>query len=445
MMPFFPQSFASKAVHGGETRRYTQPEGPSCSVRPVVGGIDPSIGYTYDDTAYLDAALGGDPNLYVYGRYGNPTVAAFEKAMVSLECHDMPERVNEHFALATSSGMAAIHLAMAACGLQAGTTVAAAQDCYGATYALVDGLWPQYGVKGVFVDATDLQAVERMLAQDTPTLLLVETISNPLLKIVDIPQLAELCHAHGTRLLVDNTFATPMLFRPLAHGVDVVIHSATKYIGGHGDVLGGVVVARNELRPVFWEYLKKTGSNLGPHAAWLLQRGLKTLPLRMERQCRNAGIVAEQLSNHPAIAQVRYPGLPEHPQHEQASRLFAAAGTDLPHPVKALYGAVISFVLKDAGQEDVFRFLEALQMVQPATTVGDVYSLVLYPSHSSHRALSAAQRAAVGISDGLVRLSVGVEDPQEISADIFAALEPICQEMSHRTEQHNQGLTYGVG
>ena len=403
-MPFSPKSIISKAVHGGEARRYAPPAKRVASA-PVVGGIIPSIGYVYDDTAHLDSALGGDPDLYVYGRYGNPTVADFENAIVELECHDMPERAAEHFALATGSGMAAIHLAMAACGVQSGATVAAAQDCYGATYSLVDSLWPQYGVKGLFVDATDLDAVAQMLAREAPVVLVVETISNPLLKVIDIPRLAQLCRAHNTLLLVDNTFATPMLFRPLAHGVDVVIHSATKYIGGHGDVLGGVVVARNELRPAFWDFLKKTGANLGPHEAWLLHRGLKTMPLRVERQCRNAATVAEQLSRHPA--------LPNHPQHELAARLFGERG----------YGAVVAIELKDAGRADVFRFLEALQMVQPATTVGDIYSLVLYPSHSSHRALSAAQRAAVGISDGLVRLAVGAEDPHDIVADICAALE----------------------
>ena len=411
-MPFSPQSLDSKAVHGGETRRYAPPA-KNVPAAPVVGGIVPSIGYVYADSAHLDSALGGDPDLYVYGRYGNPTVAAFEDAIVELECHDMPERAGDHFALATGSGMAAIHLAMAACGARAGATVAAAQDCYGATYALVDSLWPQYGVKGLFVDATDVDAVERLLARAAPVLLIVETISNPLLKVVDIPRLAQLCRAYNTLLLVDNTFATPMLFRPLAHGADVVIHSATKYIGGHGDVLGGVVVAGNELRPAFWEFLKKTGANLGPHEAWLLHRGMKTMPLRIERQCRNAAIVAEQLSRHLALAGVRYPGLPDHPQHQLARRLFGGRG----------YGAVVALELKDAGQPEVFRFLEALQMVQPATTVGDVYSLVLYPSHASHRALSPAQRAAVGISDGLVRLAVGAEDPQDIIADISAALE----------------------
>jgi cystathionine beta-lyase/cystathionine gamma-synthase len=411
-MPFSPKSIVSKAVHGGEARRYA-PRGKRVASAPVVGGIAPSIGYVYEDTTHLDSALGGDPDLYVYGRYGNPTVAAFERAVVELECHDMPERADEHFALATGSGMAAVNLAMAACGVEAGATVAAAQDCYGATYSLVDKLWPQYGVKGVFVDATDLTVVERMLAQERPLVLIVETISNPLLKVVDIARLAELCRAHNTFLLVDNTFATPMLFRPLVHGVDVVIHSATKYIGGHGDVLGGVVTARNEMRPAFWEYLKKTGANLGPHEAWLLHRGLKTMPLRVERQCRNACVVAEQLSRHPALACVRYPGLPDHPQHALAGRLFEQRG----------YGAVVAIELKDAVREDVFRFLEALQMVQPATTVGDLYSLALYPSHASHRALSSAQRAAVGISDGLVRLAVGVEEPQDIVADICAALE----------------------
>ena len=411
-MPFFPKSIVSKAVHGGEARRYA-PRDKRVAAAPVVGGIAPSIGHVYEDSDHLDSALGGDPDLFVYGRYGNPTVAAFERAIAELECHDMPERADEHFALAAGSGMAAVNLAMAACGVKAGATVAAAQDCYGATYSLVDKLWPQYGVKGVFVDATDLNAVERMLSQERPVVLIVETISNPLLKVVDIPRLAELCRAHNTSLLVDNTFATPMLFRPLAHGVDVVIHSATKYIGGHGDVLGGVVTARNEMRPAFWEFLKRTGANLGPHEAWLLHRGLKTMPLRVDRQCRNACVVAEQLSRHPALARVRYPGLPDHPQHELAGRLFDQRG----------YGAVVALELKDADREDVFRFLEALQMVQPATTVGDLYSLVLYPSHASHRALSSAQRAEVGISDGLVRLAVGVEEPQDIVADICAALE----------------------
>ena len=411
-MPFSPKSINSKAVHGGEARRYAPPAQRVTSA-PVVGGIIPSIGYVYEDTDHLDSALGGDPDLYVYGRYGNPTVSDFEKAIVELECHDMPDRAGDHFALATGSGMSAIHLAMSACGVQSGATVAASQDCYGATYSLVDSLWPQYGVKGLFVDATDLDAVAQMLAQEAPVVLVVETISNPLLKVVDIPRLAQLCRAHNTRLLVDNTFATPMLFRPLAHGVDVVIHSATKYIGGHGDVLGGVVAARNELRPAFWDFLKKTGANLGPHEAWLLHRGLKTMPLRVERQCRNAATVAEQLRSHPALAHVRYPGLPDHPQHQLAGSLFDQRG----------YGAVVAIELKDAAQPDVFRFLEALQMVQPATTVGDIYSLVLYPSHSSHRALSPAQRAAVGISDGLVRLAVGAEDPRDIVADICAALE----------------------
>ncbi len=411
-MPFVPRSIDSKAVHGGEARRYAARDG-RVAAAPVVGGIEPSIGYAYADSDDLDRALGGDPELYVYGRYGNPTVAAFERAIVELECHDMPQRADGYFALATASGMAALNLAAAGCGVAAGATVAAAQDCYGATYSLVDKLWPQYGVRGVFVDATDLDAVERTLVEERPLLLIVETISNPLLKVVDLPRLAELCHARGTLLLVDNTFATPVLFRPLAHGADVVVHSATKYIGGHGDALGGVVAARGELRPAFWEHQKKTGANLGPHAAWLLHRGVKTMPLRVERQCRNAAIVADRLALHPALARVRYPGLPEHPQHEVASRIFGGRG----------FGAVVALELKEAGRAEVFRFLERLQMVQPATTVGDLYSLALYPSHASHRALSPAQRAAVGISDGLVRLAVGVEEPQDIVDDICAALE----------------------
>ena len=415
-MPFSPQSIDSKAVHGGEIRRYA-PRDKRVTSAPVVGGIAPSIGYVYEDTAHLDSALGGDPNLYVYGRYGNPTVAAFERAMVDLECHDMPERTVDHFALATGSGMAAIHLAMAACGIEAGATVAAAQDCYGATYSLVDSLWPQYGAKGVFVDATDLDAVERMLAEEAPVALVVETISNPLVKVMDIPRLAEMCQAPTTpSCWLTIHLHTPMLFRPLAHGVDVVqsIHSATKYIGGHGDVLGGVVNGAQRVASRLLGISEKDRRQPRPPRSLAAASGDQddaaaggaSMPQRL--YCGRA----TEPSPGPC-AHVRYPGLPDHPQYELAGRLFGRRG----------HGAVIAIELKDAGREDVFRFLEALQMVQPATTVGDLYTLVLYPSHSSHRALSPAQRAAVGISDGLVRLAVGVEEPQDIVADICAALE----------------------
>jgi len=212
---------------------------------------------------------------------------------------------------------------------------------------------------------------------------------------------------------VDNTFASPYLFRPLDHGADYVIHSATKYLGGHGDLMAGVVacsVARgHDLR----ERQKLLGANLGPQEAWLALRGLKTLPLRMRQHCANAQSVAEWLASHPATSHVNYPGLPYHPQHNLAARLFGGQG----------FGGMVSFDLRGAAQAQVFAFMEALELILPATTLGDVYSLTLYPAHSSHRYVAPEVRAALGIGNGLVRLSVGIEDAGDIIADLAQALE----------------------
>ncbi|MEZ4634415.1 MAG: PLP-dependent transferase [Caldilineaceae bacterium] len=216
-------------------------------------------------------------------------------------------------------------------------------------------------------------------------------------------------------LLVDNTFATPMLYRPLNHGADMVIHSATKFIGGHGDVMGGIVIAHERFRAKLWDLLKKTGGNLGPHEAWLLSRGLKTLSLRVERQFANALRVATWLSEQAGITMVHYPGLPTHRYHALALNQFGTPEA----------GAVVAFDLANAGRAEVFRFFDALRMIQPATSLGDVYSLVLYPAHSSHRALTPEQRAAVGIGEGLVRLSVGVEAAEDIIADLAQAMQAI--------------------
>ncbi|MEZ4830745.1 MAG: PLP-dependent aspartate aminotransferase family protein [Caldilineaceae bacterium] len=271
------------------------------------------------------------------------------------------------------------------------------------------------GARGLFTDTTDLATVEKMLAQESPRFLLIEAISNPLLKVTDVQAIADLCHRYGALLLVDNTFATPMLYRPLNHGADMVIHSATKFIGGHGDVMGGIVIAHERFRAKLWDLLKKTGGNLGPHEAWLLSRGLKTLSLRVERQFANALRVATWLSEQAGITMVHYPGLPTHRYHALALNQFGTPEA----------GAVVAFDLANAGRAEVFRFFDALRMIQPATSLGDVYSLVLYPAHSSHRALTPEQRAAVGIGEGLVRLSVGVEAAEDIIADLAQAMQAI--------------------
>ena len=394
------KSIFTQAVHAGE-------RAPRPDFTPVSTPIYPSVGYLYEDMQDLDGVFGGQRAGYVYPRYGSPTVHAFEEAVATLE--------GAEDAVAFASGMGAIHAALMGAGVRAGSAVVAAADVYGATYALLDRTFPTLGVRVRFVDITDLGAVSQALAEERPAALLCEIISNPLMKVADVPALAEMAHAAGTVFIVDNTFATPYLFRPLEHGADYAVHSATKYLGGHGDVMAGVIACSAERGWDLRERQKLLGANLGPQEAWLSLRGLKTLPLRMRQHCANAQLVAEWLRAHPSVACVNFPGLPEHPQHDLAAELFGARG----------FGGMLSLELRGAGQPEVFRFMEALKLVLPATTLGDVYSLTLYPAHSSHRQVGPAVRAALGIGDGLVRLSVGIEDAQDIIADLAQALEDV--------------------
>jgi len=394
------QAFATRAVHAGE-------RGPHPDYTPVVGPIHPTVGYVYDSMDDLDAIFATTREGYVYPRYGSPTLAAFESAMAELEGGEA--------AHAFASGMAAIHAALLAAGVRSGTTVVAAPDLYGATYTLLNRLLAELGATVRFVDVTDLGAVEAALAETRPVALVAETISNPLLKVADLPALADLAHGHGAQLLIDSTFTSPYLCQPLAYGADFVIHSATKFIGGHGDVMAGVVVTSAENRSALYELNKLVGSVLGPFEAWLAMRGLKTLPLRVRQQCANAARLAEWLAGHPKIGRVNYPGLPAHPQHNLASRLFGERG----------FGGVLSFEISGADRAAAFRFMEALELCLPATTLGDVYTLVLHPATTSHRSLTAQERAQIGISDGLVRLSAGIEDADDIIADLEQALASV--------------------
>jgi len=364
-----------------------------------------SVGYLYDDLNDLDAVFGGTQDGFVYPRYGSPTVSSFEKAIATLE------RAGD--AVAFASGMGAIHAALLGAGVKAGTAVVAAADVYGATYALLERTFASLGVRVRFVDITDLAQVGEAVSAEQPVALLCEIISNPLMKVADIPSLAKMAHEAGAALIVDSTFASPYLCRPLDMGADYSVHSATKYLSGHGDVMAGVVACSAERGHDLRERQKLLGANLGPQEAWLGLRGLKTLPLRMRQHCTNAQLVAEWLALHPAVARVNYPGLPQHPQHDIAVRLFGERG----------FGGMLSFDLHDAGQTKVFRFMEALELVLPATTLGDVYSLTLYPAHSSHRQVPAQVRKELGIGDGLVRLNVGIEDAKDIVADLSQALE----------------------
>ena len=391
------KSIFTQAVHTGE-------RGPRPDFTPVSMPIYPSVGYLYDDMRDLDGVFGGERAGFVYPRYGSPTVTGFEQAIAMLE--------GAGDAVAYATGMGAVHAALLGAGARAGTSVVSAADVYGATYALLDRTLTELGVRVRFVDITDLDQVAAAIDEERPAAVICEIISNPLMKVADVPVLAALAHEAGATLIVDSTFASPYLFRPLEHGADYALHSATKYLGGHGDVMAGVVACSPERGLDLRERQKLLGANLGPQEAWIALRGVKTLPLRMRQHCENAQIVAGWLASHPAVAQVNYPGLASHPQHAVADRLFAGRG----------FGGMLSFDIRDAEQAQVFRFMEALELVLPATTLGDVYSLTLYPAHSSHRQVAPEVRASLGIGEGLVRLSVGIEDAADIIVDLEQAL-----------------------
>jgi cystathionine gamma-synthase/methionine-gamma-lyase len=391
------KSFQTRAVHVGERV-------PPADYRPVTTPIWPSVGYLYESMDDLDAVFGGTKPGQVYLRYSNPTVEAFETAVADLEVADAAQ--------AYGSGMAAIHASLLAAGVKAGTTVVTALDVYGATFSLLRSLFKSLDVNIRTVNVIDHAEVEAALKETGAVVLFVESISNPLLKVADLPALADIAHRNGTSLLVDSTFASPYLVNPLEHGADFVIHSATKYLSGHGDVLAGVVATSKENKHTLFELNKLVGGVLGPFEAWLALRGLKTLPLRMKQQCQNAQQIAEWLTKHPRVKKVNYPGLLDHPQHALAKNLYEEKG----------YGGVLSFELDGADKAQVYRFMESLTICLPATTLGDVYSLVLHPATSSHRSLTADERARVGIPDGLVRLSAGIEAVDDILSDLESAL-----------------------
>jgi cystathionine gamma-synthase/methionine-gamma-lyase len=385
--------FSSRAVHAGE-------RGPRPDFTPTTTPIYPATAFVYDDTDTLDAVFGNERQGYVYTRYANPTTSALEAAIASLE--------GTEDAVAFASGMGAVYAAMLL-DARAGQCIVAAPDVYGATYAILHRLLPTLGIETTFVDLRDLQQLERVVETSRPALVYAETISNPLLRVADLREVTALAQRHGARVAVDNTFATPWLVNPAALGVDSVIHSTTKYLGGHGDVTGGVIATTAERGAELREINKLIGSVAGPFESWLTLRGLKTLPLRMKQQSDNARAVADWLVGDSRVSRVNYPGLQD----------LGGAEAMFNRPER---GGMISFEVRDAAREDIFRFFEALTLIVPATTLGDVYSLVLYPTISSHRAVPAEERAKIGISDGLVRLSVGIEDVEDIIADLDRAL-----------------------
>lgn len=396
------------AVHAGE--RATQPR-----FRPTSTPIYNTATYLYDTAAELDEAFEADPS-FVYARHGNPTIHALETALATLE-----GGAEGAVTYACASGMAALHAAVLVSGISAGERIVVSRDLYGATGGLLKNVFMPLGIDVRFVETTDLDATTRAVQGGDTRVLLVETLSNPLLRVADIPALAEVAHANGAQLIVDGTFTPPLLLRPLELGADLVTHSTTKYISGHGDVLGGAVSGGPGHDATLRAVTRLIGGAIGPNEAWLTLRGLKTLALRYERQCANAWKIARWLFDHPAIETVHFPGLPGHPDHAVATRLFGQGSQIAVEPLP--YGAMIAFVIRDADRARAHRFLDRLELCLRATSLGDVYTIVAYPPMASHRDLTAKERARIGITDGLIRLSVGIEHADDIIADLARALD----------------------
>jgi cystathionine beta-lyase/cystathionine gamma-synthase len=387
----------TKAVHAGEHKR----PGPHV---PVATPIYTASSYFYEEMEQLDRVFGRETPGYCYSRFDNPTNAALEDLMTSLE--------GGHGSLACASGMAAIQTALMAALDGRRKSVLAADALYGATIGLLSKVFEPLGVEVSFVDTCDLGAVEAALEARRPGCVLMETVSNPLLRVGEIDRIADMARAAGAATIVDNTFGTPLLVRPMELGANMVVHSATKYLGGHGDVLAGIVVSDAEHYDTLRMFSRSYGPVLGPFESYLTMRGIKTFPLRMERHCANACRVAAWLQDNPQIERVHFPGDPAHPDAAAIGRLFAAG----------LYGGVVSFEIRDAGRGSVFRFMDRLKLIVPATSLGDVHSMMLYPVMSSHREAPAERRERMGIRENLVRLSVGIEAPEDIIADLDQGL-----------------------
>ncbi|MGJ8532306.1 MAG: O-succinylhomoserine sulfhydrylase [Alphaproteobacteria bacterium] len=383
---------ATQLVHGG-------------TVRSQFGETSEAIyltqGYVYDSAEAAEARFDGSDPGFVYSRYANPTVKMFEDRMIALE--------GAAGARATASGMAAIYAAIV-CDLQAGDHVVAAKALFGSCLYIVDDILPRYGIETTLVDGTDLSAWQAAMRPNTKTLFL-ESPTNPRLEVLDIAAIADIAHAGGARLLVDNVFATPLWQKPMELGADVVAYSATKHIDGQGRCLGGVVLSDEEwVEDKLAPFLKHTGPSLSPFNAWTLLKGLETLRLRVAEQTRSAATLADFLTDHAAIETLLYPGRTDHPQYDIATRQMEKGGT------------MIAFEVK-GGKEAAFRFSNALSLIRLSNNLGDAKSLITHPATTTHQRLSDEDKVELGIAPGLLRFSVGLEDVEDLKEDLDQALQ----------------------
>lgn len=392
--PRKPHRRQTRAVHGGTARsRFDE----TCEA------IFFTSGFVYETAEDAEAAFNNTRPRFQYSRFGNPTVSMFEARMCELE--------GAAAARATSSGMAAVFASLM-CQLKAGDRVVSSDALFGSCHYIIAEILPRFGVETVLVDGRDLDQWKKALSKPT-TAVFLESPSNPQLRIVDIAAVCDMAHAAGARVIVDNVFATPMLQQPLQLGADVVVYSATKHIDGQGRTLGGIVLGSedfivNQLQP----FMRHTGPSLSPMNAWLLLKGLETLEVRLERMCASALRIANFLGAHPKLKASAYPGLPSHPQYELNKRQMSAGGS------------IVTFTVP-GGKAGAFKLLNALKLILISNNLGDSKSLVTHPATTTHQRLKAEERVALGIEDGLVRLSVGLEHPADIEEDLDQALKAL--------------------
>lgn len=385
---------ATKLVHAGQTRSHFKETSET---------IYMSSGYVYETAEEAEAAFDNSKPRFVYSRFGNPTVAMFESRMAAIE--------GAEAARATSSGMAAVFAALA-CQVKAGDRIVASDALFGSCQFILAEILPKWGVETVFVDGRDLAQWKQALAKPAKAVFL-ETPSNPGLRLVDLKPVCDLAHAGGATVVVDNVFATPLLQHPLQLGADVVVYSATKHIDGQGRCLGGVILGTEKfINETLQPFIRHTGPSLSPINAWTLLKGLETLDLRVERQCASALKIAEALKGHGKLASVLYPGLKDFPQYDLAQKQMSAGGTMLSLSVAG-------------GKAAAFKFLNALELVLISNNLGDSKSLATHPMTTTHQRLTAEQRAVQGIDDGLIRLSVGLEDAGDLAEDVLNALKAV--------------------
>jgi len=372
---------------------------PSAS-RPLTPPIYQTNVYVFEDMDTVESVWEHKSPGFVYGRYGTANHTMLEELVAALE--------GAEAGVACASGMGAT-TALVLAMFEAGDHLVAARDLYGSTKAFLGDEARRLGIETEFVDATDPARILGALRPRTRAVF-VEALSNPLLRLADLPALAPELSRRGVELIVDSSLASPAVFRPIVHGATVVVHSLTKFISGHGDVTGGIVLGRAETVGRVRNAMIRAGANLGPFDAWLATRGARTLAVRLERQCASALTLAGFLEGHAAVARVHYPGLPSHPQHALAKRLMPR-----------LHGAMLSFDLR-GGAVAVERFMARTRLLEFAPSFGDVATTWTYPARTSHRRVAEEEQAAMGIGPGLIRVSVGLEDPDDLIADLGGAL-----------------------